>query len=411
MQVNAQAQSRAAANPLYPILFAISFVHLLNDSIQSVIPAIFPILKDTMNLSYFQVGLIAFALNFTASLLQPAVGLYTDAKPSPGLLPLGMVSTFFGMMGLAFAPNYALVLVSVVLIGIGSAVFHPEGARVANMAARGRRGLAQSIFQVGGNSGQALAPIMTALIFVPLGQFGAIWFTLVAFLAIVMQIYIARWYRLVLAEKPRIRSEKRNKITNPARTKAIAFAIVLLIIIIFARTWYLSAVSTYYPFFLIEDFDISLENAQIYIFLFLGAGALGTFLGGPLSDRFGRRNVMIFSMLGSAPLAILLPHVGIIWSYPLLFVNGLILLSGFSVMVVYAQDLIPGKIGTVSGLTIGLSFGLGAIGAAAIGGLADIYGIRNIIEWSSILPLFGVIVFLMPTDQKLKQWAEEDTSA
>ncbi len=396
---------------IYSILFTISFVHLLNDTIQSVIPAIFPILKDSMNLTYLQIGLIGFTLNFTASLLQPVVGLYTDAKPTPGLLPLGMVSTFLGTIGLTFAPNYTMILVSVFLIGIGSAVFHPEGARVANMAAGGRRGLAQSIFQVGGNSGQALAPIMTALIFVPLGQFGAVWFTLVAFIAIMVQSYVARWYKRILIERPRQRGAASVKSRNPERSRRITAAIILLIFFIFARSWYHGAVSTYYPFFLIEVHGLKLDHAQIFIFVFLAFGAVGTFIGGPLSDRFGRRTLMLASLLGPAPFAFLLPYVSTAWAYPILAVIGLLLLSSFSVMIVYAQELIPGKIGTVSGLMMGLAFGLGAIGSAALGGLADLFSVKMILEWSAVLPLFGLLVFLLPSDKTLKLWAEEDAAA
>lgn len=405
---SAKIHSRSGTATMYPILYAISFVHLLNDSIQSVIPAIFPILKDAMNLSYLQVGMIAFTLNFTASLLQPAVGLYTDLRPSPGLLPLGMVVTFLGMLGLGFAPNYPIVLISVVLIGIGSAIFHPEGARVANMAAGPRRGLAQSIFQVGGNSGQALAPIMTALIFVPLGQRGAVWFTAIAFIAILMQMYVANWYRSMLTAAPRRKGNNAAKPFNPARKKAIAFAVVMLIFFIFARSWYHASIATYYPFFLIEEFSIRLDHAQIFIFVFLAAGAVGTFLGGPLSDRIGRRNVMLLSLVGTAPFALLLPHVGTFWAYPILLISGMLVLSSFSVMIIYVQDLVPGKIGTVSGLTMGFAFGLGAIGSASLGGIADLIGIRALMEWTSFLPLIGFLVFLLPSDRKLREWAAED---
>lgn len=400
-------RAERAGHPLYPVLMAISIVHLLNDSIQSVIPAIFPILKDNLALTYFQVGMIAFALNMTASVLQPVVGLFTDARPTPGLLPLGMVFTLLGMAGLAFAPHYAVVLVSVMLIGIGSAVFHPEGARVANMAAGNRRGLAQSIFQVGGNAGQALAPIMTALIFVPLGQRGAAWFILVAGAAIVLQSFIARWYRRERNNRTPARRHVEARKMNPARRKAIAFALVMLVLFIFARSWYHTAVATYYPFLLIEQFGMRLDHAQIYIFLFLAAGAVGTFLGGPVSDRFGRRNVMLVSMLGTVPFALLLPHANAFWAYPIMLISGLLLLSSFSVMVVYAQDLVPGKLGAVTGLATGLAFGLGAIGSAALGGIADQIGIRAMLELTAVLPLCGFLVFLMPSDKKLRAWSEE----
>mgnify|MGYP002621153814 CR=1 FL=1 len=393
---------------LYPILFAISIVHLLNDTIQAVIPAIFPILKDAMGLTYFQIGMIGFVLNITASMMQPVFGLYTDIRPSPYLLPLGMVSTFFGMLGLALAPNYAVVLASVVLVGIGSAVFHPEGSRVASMAAGPRRGLAQSIYQVGGNSGQALAPIMTALIFVPLGQRGAIWFTVIAALAFAVQVYIARWYRASLSLHPRSKPAAGRDDAAGGRRPAVAMAMFIVLLFIFARSWYHAGITSYYPFYLIEKYGLRLEQAQIFIFLFLFSGAIGTFLGGALSDRFGRRNLMIFSMLGAAPLTLLLPHVNLLWAYVIMFLNGFIILSSFSVVVVYAQELIPGKVGMVSGLTIGLAFGLGAIGAAVLGGLADTYGIDKIMEWTALLPLIFPILFLLPGDRKLRQWYESN---
>ncbi|MGF9714555.1 MFS transporter [Paenibacillus sp. JMULE4] len=392
---------------VFRILLAISLVHLFNDSIQSIIPAILPILKDSMNLTYMQSGLIVFALNMTASVMQPVIGLYSDRRPSPYMLPLGMGFTFIGVLGLALAPTYWMVLLSVLFVGLGSAVFHPEGSRVAYMAGGSRRGLAQSIFQVGGNSGQSLAPIMTALIFVPLGQFGAIWFTAVAGMAILVQLFISRWYSgYIAAHRP---AAKKNgvRVMSPLRKKQITFAVVTLIFLVFARSWYHAGVTIYYPFYLMEKFGIPLEKAQIYIFLFAAAGALGTFMGGPLSDRFGRRNLIFFSMVGSAPLAVLLPYANAFWAYVILLINGFILLSSFSVTVVYAQELIPGKIGTVSGLITGLAFGLGALGAVALGGLIDILHLPAVMQMVSCLPLIGLLTFFLPRDRILKEWAQE----
>ncbi|WP_239635512.1 MFS transporter [Paenibacillus sp. H1-7] len=389
------------------ILLAISIVHLFNDSIQSIIPAILPILKDTMNLNYMQAGIIVFALNMTASIMQPVVGLYSDRKPSPYMLPLGMGMTCLGVFGLAFSPSYWLILLSVMLVGLGSAVFHPEGSRVAYMAGGSRRGLAQSIFQVGGNAGQSLASIMTALIFVPLGQRGAIWFTLVAGLAIVVQMYIAKWYGGYLAAHPRPAKSSAVRKVSPARKKQITFAVVLLVFLVFARSWYHSGVSIYYPFYLMDKFHVSLEHAQIYIFLFAAAGALGTFIGGPLADRFGRRNMIFFSMLGSAPLAIVLPYANELWAYVILLINGFIILSSFSVTVVYAQELIPGKVGTVSGLITGMAFGLGALGAVALGSLIDKFHLPVVMQMVSFLPLLGLLTFFLPSDRKLKEWAQD----
>ncbi|MNI14966.1 Fosmidomycin resistance protein [compost metagenome] len=334
--------------------------------------------------------------------------MYTDRRPSPYLLPLGMAFSFMGMLLLAFAPTYSLVLLAVALVGLGSAAFHPEGSRVSHMAAGQRKGLAQSIFQVGGNAGQSLAPIMTKLIFIPLGQFGAIWFTAVAALAIAVQMYIARWYKSVLLETPAKVKQVVKRTMSPERKKQIMFAISTLIFLVFVRSWYGAAMSSYYAFFLRDKYGITIDKAQDFIFLFLAAGALGTFLGGPLADRFGRRNVIFFSMLGSAPLALILPHVNVTWAYILLPLNGLILLSSFSVTVVYAQMLFPGKVGTVSGLITGLAFGMGGIGGVVLGSLSDTYGTAHVMELCGFLPLLGILTFLLPTDRKVKQWTEEN---
>lgn len=391
----------------YKILFAISFVHLLNDSVQSVIPAIFPILQESMNLTFFQLGLIGFAINMTGSVMQPVVGLYTDKKPSPYLLPLGMVFTFLGMLGLAFATSFSFVLLSVVFVGIGSAVFHPEGSRVVYLAAGQRRGLAQSIFQVGGNGGQALAPIMTALIFVPLGQFGAIWFTIVAAVACVVLLFVARWskQRMHVFTPPKKAQTVRK--VNPEKIKAVKAAMALLLFFIFARSWYNAGITNFYPFYLMQEFGLKIEQAQIYIFIFLAAGALGTFLGGPLADRFGKKTIILFSMLGSAPLALILPFANPMWTYVIFFINGFILLSSFSVTVVYAQELVPGKVGMVSGLTVGLAFGMGALGSVALGGLVDLFDLKSVMITAGFLPLNGALAYFLPSDRQLKEWAEE----
>ncbi|CAG7647649.1 MFS transporter [Paenibacillus allorhizosphaerae] len=392
---------------VFRILIAISIVHLFNDTIQSVIPAILPILKNSMSLNYTQSGIIVFALNMTASVMQPVVGMYSDRKPSPYMLPLGMVSTCLGVLGLAIAPNYWFVLLSVLLVGIGSAVFHPEASRVAFMAGGARRGLAQSIFQVGGNTGQSLASVMTALVFVPLGQLGAIWFTLVAGLAIIVQLYIAKWYGGYIAANPPVKKKSGVRVMSPARKKQIAFAVVTLVFLVFARSWYSAGITIYYPFYIMEKFGIRLEQAQLYIFLFAASGAAGTFFGGPLSDKFGRRNLILFSMLGTAPLALLLPYVGSAGAYIILLINGFILMSSFSVTVVYAQELIPGKIGTVSGLITGLAFGMGALGAVALGGLADWIHLPVVMQLVSVLPLLGLLTFLLPNDRIVKSWSQE----
>jgi FSR family fosmidomycin resistance protein-like MFS transporter len=402
-EIISQAKTQKKAT-VYSVLFAISMVHMLNDSIQSVIPAIFPILKESMNLSYVQIGLIAFCLNVTASIMQPLVGLYTDAKPSPFLLPIGMASTFFGVVGLAFAPNYYIILLSVVLVGIGSAVFHPEGSRVAYMAAGGQRGLAQSIFQVGGNFGQSIAPLLTILIFVRIGQIGALWFTILAAIAIGIQLYIAKWYQQYLILYPRVKKVTQQTSVNIARKKQVVMALTILVLLMFSKSWYGAGITNYYPFYLIEVFGLTIEKSQIYIFLYLISAVVGGFLGGPLADRLGRRNVIWFSIFGAIPFALLLPYSNLFFSYLLLMLTGVILSSSFSVIIVYAQELLPGKVGTVSGLFFGLAFGLGGIGSVALGGMADRFGITFVMQLCGFLPLLGLLTLLLPSDRKIKEW-------
>jgi FSR family fosmidomycin resistance protein-like MFS transporter len=393
---------------LYPVLLTISMVHLLNDTIQSVIPAIFPIIQQTLKLSYVELGMIAFANNFIASIMQPVIGRYTDTKPLPYLLPVGMAFTLVGMLLLAFSFNLALIIVSVSLVGVGSAVFHPEGSRVVIMAAGQRRGLAQSIFQVGGNAGQSLAPLMTALIFVPLGQSGAIWFTVLAALAFILLLYIASWYRQQVAVHPSVPVVKTEKVPT-VRNKKVTFALILIVFLVFVRAWYGTGITNYYAFYLIEHYGLSIKDAQFYIFLYLLAGAIGIFSGGPLSDRFGKKNVILYSMIASAPLSFILPYVSLPWVYPILILNGFIILSSFSVTLVYALELIPGRIGTISGLIFGLSFGMAAIGAIALGKLADEFGLQFIMIVCGCLPALGIFTFLLPSEKQIHQWNAEST--
>lgn len=398
-----------STNPLkndtvYSILFIIGLCHLLNDSLQAVIPAMFPILEQSLGLTFTQLGLIAFTLNMVSSVMQPVVGLYTDKKPIPYALPIGLMSSMIGMLALAFAPNFWTILISVVFIGLGSAIFHPEGSRVAYLAAGPRRGLAQSIYQVGGNTGQALAPLITALILVPLGQFGAIWFTFIAGLAVLFLFYIARWYSARLITFNNNTSVKVEKEPNNTVSKTIKHAIIVLIILVFARSWYHSAIANFYAFYAIDNYGLSIAKAQIYIFTFLLMGAVGTFVGGPLADRFGKRTIILCSLIVPAPLTIALPFVGPILSIVILGVIGLLLMSSFSVAVVYAQELVPGKIGLMSGLIVGLAFGMGAIGAVALGSLIDFAGLTTTMIGISFLPLLGVLTFLLPTDDKIRKW-------
>ncbi|MCI0764055.1 MFS transporter [Bacillus sp. TL12] len=400
--MQAVSKENTVASPtIYRILFAISFGHFLNDSMQAVVPALFPILEKSMNLSYMQVGWIAFALNMTSSIMQPVFGMYSDKKPSPFLLPLGMLSSMLGMIGLAFAPNFFIVIISVLFIGLGSAVFHPEGARVAYMAAGAKRGLAQSIYQVGGNTGNSLAPIFTALIFVPFGQIGSLGFTAFAAVGIVLLIFVSNWYKNELVNGA-VRRKKRAALEaeNAIVSTHIKFVIVLLVFLTFVRSWYGAGIGNFYQFYLIEHYGLSIKNAQYFVFAFMIAGVLGTFFGGPLADRFGKKNIIVFSMLGSAPLALLLPYVSLTWVVPLFLCIGFISSSSFSVIVVYAQELVPGKVGMVSGLIVGLAFGLGALGAVVLGKLADVYSLQFIMVLCSCLPLIGLTSWLLPSDRK-----------
>ncbi|TVY11770.1 MFS transporter [Paenibacillus cremeus] len=393
---------------VFGILIAVSLVHLLNDTIQSVVPAIFPIVKESLSLTYTQLGLIAFALNATASVLQPAIGLYSDRKPQPYLLPLGVVATLIGVLGLAFASGFYSILASVVLVGIGSSVFHPESAKVAYLAAGARRGLAQGIFQVGGNAGQALAPIMTALIFVPLGQPGILWFTILAAAAIVIQLFTARWYSGRLHSGAVKKRGSRSGAALPAaHRRKVGFALSVLMMILTSKMAYLAGITSFYAFYLMDRFQLSVQEAQLCVFAFLAAGAAGTFFGGPLADRWGRRNVIWFSILGALPFAFLLPYVNFTTSIVFCIIIGFTIMSSGSVNVVYAQELLPGHIGTVSGLFFGLAFGAGGLGAAALGALADSSSIDFVIKLCALLPLIGLLAIFLPADRKLKAWALE----
>ncbi|MDF0726285.1 MFS transporter [Cytobacillus sp. S13-E01] len=385
----------------YNILFIIGLCHLLNDSIQAVVPAMFPILQKSIGLTFTQIGLIGFSLNIISSVMQPAVGWYTDKKPMPYALPVALTFTFFGILGLSLAPTFLTIIIAVLFIGLGSAIFHPEGSRVAYMAAGSRRGLAQSIYQVGGNSGSALGPIITAFILVPLGQFGAIWFTVVAAIAVGLLIYIAKWYSNTLESislKPKILKASSQ---NNGYSRAIKIALLILVFLVFARSWYISSITNFYTFYVIEVYGYSIPQSQIFIFIFLATGAVGTFFGGPFADRFGKQKVILISMLGSAPLALILPFVTPLFAYVIVAIIGFVLMSSFSVTVVYAQELLPGKIGTMSGLIVGLAFGMGAIGSVALGSLADTFGLTNTIIAVGFLPLLGFLTLLLPNDEKV----------
>ncbi|MGU3471171.1 MFS transporter [Paenibacillus sp. D51F] len=395
----------ARTGTIYAILIAISAVHMLNDSMQSVIPALYPIFQDTLNISYTQIGWLTFTLQMTSSVMQPVVGLVSDRKPSPWMLPVGMLMSMIGMAGMAFAPSFGMLIFFIVFVGLGSAVFHPEGSRVVYFAAGGRRGFAQSIYQVGGNFGQSLAPLMTIFIFIPLGQRGAVWGTLLAAAAILILLKVVPWYRKQLEEhgKPvKKAAVPRGELSLDARKRknVVAFALSVLILLVFARSWYGAAIGTFYQFYLIHDYGLSKQAAQVPLLLFMIAGVVGTFFGGMVSDRIGAKRTMLLSILGAAPFTLLLPHLPLVWMYPVAALIGLIIQASFSVSVVYAQELMPGRVGMASGLITGFAFGMGALGAVVLGKLGDIYGLQSVMYWTSVLPVAGALAFLLPRDRK-----------
>lgn len=387
---------KIAEGTVFSILLSISFSHLLNDTIQSLIPSIYPLVKRSFHLDFSKVGLITLTFQLAASLFQPFVGYYTDKKPQPFSLAIGMAFTLIGLLFLAFAKNYSAILISVGLIGTGSSVFHPEASKVAYMASGGKRGLAQSIFQVGGNAGSALGPLLAALIIVPYGQTNIIWFSLVALLAIIILITVGNWYK---NNKHRIKSkahahdlEKRGSLSKAT----ITMSIVILLVLIFSKYFYLASISSYYTFFLIDKFHISVQSSQLHLFIFLFSTAAGTLIGGPIGDRIGRKYVIWFSILGVAPFTLLLPYVNLFWTSVLTVFIGFILSSAFSAILVYAQELLPGKVGTIAGLFFGFAFGMGGIGSALLGMLADHTSIQFVFRVCAFLPLIGLLTGFLP---------------
>ncbi|MGI8889373.1 MAG: MFS transporter [Chthoniobacterales bacterium] len=385
----------ARARPaVLAILFAISFSHLLNDTIQSLIPAIYPLLKTNFRLSFIQVGLITLAFQMTASILQPLVGYYTDRRPKPFSLACGMACTLAGLVLLSHAFHYGMVVGAAALVGLGSSVFHPESSRVAHLASGGRHGFAQSIFQVGGNFGSSLGPLLAALIVVPHGQGSVLWFALLALLGIFILAGVGRWYGRQLAEA-KARPAPDAPPAGPL-SQRVWLALLVLGLLIFSKYFYLASLTNYYTFYLIHKFNLSVQGAQFHLFLFLFAVALGTILGGPIGDRYGRKLVIWVSILGVAPFTIALPHADLFWTGVLSFVIGVILASAFSAILVYAQELVPGKVGLISGLFYGLAFGMAGIGSAVLGALADRTSIEYIFYLCSFLPLTGLITFFLP---------------
>jgi FSR family fosmidomycin resistance protein-like MFS transporter len=383
------------------ILAAISVSHLLNDTVQSLIPAIYPILKATFQLSFAQIGLIALTLQLTASLLQPLVGMYTDRRPTPYSLVAGMGFSLVGLLLLSAAGRLATLLVAAGLMGVGSSVFHPESSRVARMASGGRHGLAQSVFQVGGNIGSSLGPLLAAFVVVPLGQRSIAWCSLLALVAIVLLFRVGRWSAArtrAIQASPNVTTEGRSGLSR----RRVAISLAVLLALIFSKYVYLAGLNSYYTFYLISKFGMSVRSAQLHLFVFLGAVAAGTILGGPLGDRFGAKYVIWISILGVFPFTFALPSANLFWTEILTVVIGLILASAFSVIVVYAQELVPGQVGMIAGLFFGFAFGAAGLGAAALGKLADMTSIEYVYRLCAYLPLIGMLAALLPDLEKTR---------
>jgi len=379
----------------FGVLAAISFCHLLNDMMQSVIPAVYPILKTAYRLDFQQVGLITLSVQMTASLLQPFVGMYTDRKPTPYSLPVGMGFTLSGLLLLARAPNFGMILVAVALVGVGSSVFHPESSRVARMASGGQHGLAQSLFQVGGNAGSSLGPLLAALVVLPAGQRSIAWFSAAALAAILVLTRIGAWYKNHGAARAQVAAAEHAHLPQLSRRRT-GVALAVLMALVFSKYFYLSSLTSYYTFFLITRFHVSVRSAQIHLFLFLGAVAAGTFIGGPVGDRVGRKYVIWCSILGILPFTLMLPYANLFWTTVLSVAIGLVLASAFSAIIVFAHDLVPGKIGMISGLFFGLAFGMAGIGAAILGWLADITSITFVYHVCAFLPAIGILTVFLP---------------
>ncbi len=389
-----------AEKTTFAVIMAVSLCHMLNDVMQSLLAAIYPMLKEQYALDFWQIGLLTFTFQVTASLLQPAIGFYTDKRPKPQSLPVGMASTMCGLLLLAFASTYPLLLAGAALIGIGSAVFHPEATRVARMASGGRYGLAQSLFQVGGNFGTAIGPLLAAFIVVPRGQTSVAWFSVMALAGILILRQVGNWYQ---------RHSAANAANGPADTslplprRRIIIALAILAMLVFSKNVYSASISSYYTFFLIHRFGIDVQQSQVMLFVFLGAMAAGTVIGGPIGDRFGPRAVIWFSILGVLPFTLALPYVDLFWSGILSVVIGIIIASSFPAIIVFAQELVPGRVGMIAGIFFGFAFGMGGISAAVLGVVADVRSIEFVFDICSYLPLLGLLTIFLPTARELRR--------
>lgn len=407
--LDASARHTSGERTVFKILLAISFCHLVNDAVQSLLPAIYPLLKNSFHLDFAQIGFIALTLLLTASILQPLVGLYTDHHPQPYSLAVGMSVTLVGLLVLALAPSYTATLVAAALMGVGSAVFHPESSRVARMASGGQHGMAQSLFQVGGNAGSALGPLLAAFVLTK-GRSNILWFSFIALFGIVLLAKIGSWTRKCnpyssgsIAIDPDHFSPTATGVPRIVLPQTrVAFCLLVLLALMFSKFFYLASLTSYYTFYLINRFHISVQNAQLYLFVFLGAVAAGTIVGGPVGDKIGRKYVIWCSILGVLPFTLILPYANLVWTSILSVVIGLILASAFSAILVYAQELVPGRIGAVSGLFFGFAFGMGGVGAALLGKLADKTDINFVYHVCSFLPAIGILTAFLPNLEPAK---------
>jgi FSR family fosmidomycin resistance protein-like MFS transporter len=390
------ASETAPSSAFFRVLAAISFCHLLNDMVQALLPSIYPILKTSFHLNFGQIGILTLTYQITASLLQPVVGQFADRKPSPFSLPIGMGFTLSGLVLLSIAPTFGWLLLAAALVGVGSSVFHPESSRVAHMASGGRHGFAQSFFQVGGNTGSAIGPLLAAFVVLPHGQPGILWFTIPAMIGIVVLTKVGFWSKHHLALTS---LKKRNRPSDSYQTlsrKKVLSAIAILAALIFSKYFYLASLTSYYTFYLISRFHVPVRTSQIFLFIFLGAVAAGTLVGGPIGDRYGRKYVIWVSILGVLPFTLLLPHANLYWTGVLSVVIGFVISSAFSAILVYAQELVPGRIGLISGIFFGFAFGMGGIGAAILGRLADLTNIIFVYKACAYLPAIGLLTGFLP---------------
>jgi FSR family fosmidomycin resistance protein-like MFS transporter len=393
-----ESTSTIQQRTMFRVLAAVSFCHVLNDMMQSLLPSIYPILKASFHLNFTQIGFITLTFQITASLLQPIIGHYTDRKPMPYSLPVGMVFTLVGLLLLAIAPTFPLLLLAAALIGMGSAVFHPESSRVARMASGGKHGFAQSFFQVGGNTGSAIGPLLAVFIVLPHGQIGSAWFSLAALLGIVVLIRVSRWYKARLTHLQNSPAQHTEESSALPR-KQVLTAIAVLIALVFSKYFYLAGLTSYYTFYLIAKFHVSVQSSQLHLFAFLAAVAAGTLIGGPIGDRVGRKSVIWCSILGVLPFTLLLPYANLFWTGVLSVIIGFVIASAFSAILVYAQELVPGRVGMISGLFFGFAFGMGGIGAAVLGKLADMTSIVFVYKVCAYLPAIGLLTGLLPNQK------------